>query len=145
LSISIGENTRVSLHFSLSMKDGAIIDSTFDKKAAEFEFGDGRLPDGFQSYLRGMKAGEQNEWQVPPEKSFGMPNPNNIQNMKREDFSDDIELVEGLVLSFADANKSELPGVVKSFDDEVVVIDFNHPLAGEELGFKVEIINVEAI
>lgn len=145
MSISIGENTRVSLHFSLSLKDGAIIDSTFDKQAAEFEFGDGQLPDGFQSYLLGMKAGEQNEWQVPPEKSFGMPNPNNIQTMKREDFSNDIELVEGLVLSFADANKSELPGVVKSFNDESVVIDFNHPLAGEELGFKVEIIGVEAI
>jgi len=139
----VGENTLVTLHFSLSMKNGDLIDSTFDKQPAKFEFGDGQLPDGFQSYLVGMSAGETNEWQVPPEKSFGMPNPNNLQVMKRTDFSADMELAEGLVVSFADANKSELPGVVKSFDEDKVTIDFNHPLAGEILSFKVEIIDVQ--
>ena len=139
----VGENTLVTLHFSLSLKNGDLVDSTFDKQPAKFEFGDGQLPDGFQSYLVGMSAGETNEWQVPPEKSFGMPNPNNLQVMKRTDFSADMELAEGLVVSFADANKSELPGVVKSFDEDKVTIDFNHPLAGEILSFKVEIIDVQ--
>ena len=139
----VGENTLVTLHFSLSLCNGDLIDSTFDKQPAKFEFGDGQLPDGFQSYLVGMSAGETNEWQVPPEKSFGMPNPNNLQVMKRTDFSADMELAEGLVVSFADANKSELPGVVKSFDEDKVTIDFNHPLAGEILSFKVEIIDVK--
>ncbi len=143
-SIQVGENTLVTLHFSLNLSNGDLIDSTFEKQAAKFEFGDGQLPDGFQSYLVGMCAGEKNEWQVPPEKSFGMPNPNNVQVMKRKDFSADIELAEGLVVSFADANKSELPGVVKSFNEEEVTIDFNHPLAGEVLCFKVEIIAVES-
>ena len=139
----VGENTLVTLHFSLSLKNGDLIDSTFDKQAAKFEFGDGQLPDGFQSYLVGMSAGETNEWEVPPEKSFGMPNPNNVQVMKRADFAADMELAEGLVVSFADANKSELPGVVKAFDEETVTIDFNHPLAGEVLNFKVEIVDVQ--
>jgi len=52
-------------------------------------------------------------------------------------------LAKGLVVSFADANKSELPGVVKAFDEDKVTIDFNHPLAGEVLSFKVEIIDVQ--
>ena len=141
----VGENTLVTLHFSLSLNNGDLIDSTFDKQPAKFEFGDGQLPDGFQSYLFGMTAGETNEWQVPPEKSFGMPNPNNIQIMKRADFADDMELAEGLVVSFADANKSELPGVVKTFDEDKVTVDFNHPLAGEVLSFKVEIVDVATI
>jgi len=144
-STKIGENTLVTLHFSLSLNDGAIIDSTFDKQAAKFEFGDGQLPEGFQSFLAGMSAGDKNEWQVPPEKSFGMPNPNNQQIMKRKDFPADMELAEGLMVSFADANQSELPGVVKAFDENEVTVDFNHPLAGETLSFKVEIIAVEAI
>jgi len=144
-STKVGENTLVTLHFSLSLHDGAIIDSTFDKQAAKFEFGDGQLPQGFQSYLEGMSAGDKNEWQVPPEKSFGMPNPNNQQVMKRKDFPADMELAEGLMVSFADANQSELPGVVKAFDENEVTVDFNHPLAGETLSFKVEIIAVEAI
>jgi len=145
LTIPIDENTRVSLNFELSLNDGSVVDSTYDKVPAEFEFGDGQLPDGFQSYLKGMHAGDAKVYRVPPEKAFGMPNPNNLQEFKRKDFADDMELAEGLVISFADANQSELPGVVKSFDDNEVVIDFNHPLAGETLSFKVDILKVEVI
>lgn len=144
-NLVVGENTLVTLHFSLSMEEGAEIDSTFDKSPARFEYGDGQLPDGFQSYLQGLKAGDTGEWLVPPEKAFGMPNPNNQQVMKRSDFPDDMELAEGLMISFADANQSELPGVVKAFDEQEVTIDFNHPLAGQNLLFKVEIIAVEAL
>lgn len=141
----MAENTLVTLHFSLSMDDGAVIDSTFEKQPARFEFGDGQLPDGFQSFLKGMKSGEQGEWQVLPEKAFGMPNPNNLQTMKRADFPEDMELAEGLMISFADANQSELPGVVKAFDEQQVTVDFNHPLAGETLIFKAEIVAIEAL
>lgn len=141
----MAENTLVTLHFSLSMDDGAVIDSTFEKQPARFEFGDGQLPDGFQSFLKGMKSGEQGEWQVLPEKAFGMPNPNNLQTMKRADFPEDMELAEGLMISFADANQSELPGVVKAFDEQQVTVDFNHPLAGETLTFKAEIVAIEAL
>lgn len=144
-NLVVGENTLVTLHFSLSLEDGAMIDSTFEKNPARFEYGDGQLPDGFLSYLEGMKSGDSGEWQVLPEKAFGMPNPNNQQVMKRADFPEDMELAEGLMISFADANQSELPGVVKAFDDKDVTIDFNHPLAGETLLFKVEIIAVEAL
>lgn len=143
--LAIAENTRVELHFELKLENGDIIDSTFDKQAAQFEFGDGQLPDGFQSYLLGMTAGEEGEFVVPPENAFGMPNPNNEQRFKRSDFAEDMELAEGLVISFADASQSELPGVVKTFDESEVVVDFNHPLAGESLGFRVEIVSVEAI
>ncbi len=143
--IKIDKNTKVSLHFSLSLNDGSIVDSTFDKAPASFEFGDGQLPDGFQGFLVGLVAGDKEAFMVPPEKSFGMPNPNNQQTMKRTDFPADMALAEGLMISFADANKSELPGVVKDFNDDEVIIDFNHPLAGETLKFVVEIQSVEAV
>ena len=79
-----------------------------------------------------------------PEKAFGMPNPNNVQRLPRGTFATDVELEEGLVMSFADAANSELPGVIRSFDDEIVEVDFNHPLAGRELVFEVQILSVEA-
>ncbi len=62
--------------------------------------------------------------------------------MKRSDFGADLEIEVGLMVSFADANGAELPGVIKEVHDNLVVVDFNHPLAGEELTFDVEIINV---
>lgn len=145
MSVIIAADTRVTLYFSLSLQDGSVVDSNFDAEPATFEYGDGQLPDGFVSFLDGMKEGEEGAWLVTPEKSFGMPNPNNVQTFKRSDFAQDMQLEKGLVISFADASQSELPGVVKQFSDEEVVIDFNHPLAGETLTFKVKVVSVEAI
>ena len=145
MSQKIAENTRITLHFELRMEDGSVVDSTFENQPAEFEFGDGQLPSGFESCLVGMTAGATGEFSILPEKAFGMPNPNNVQIFKRADFAADMELAEGLVISFADANQSELPGVVSSFDEQEVVVDFNHPLAGQTLAFKVEIPSVSAL
>jgi FKBP-type peptidyl-prolyl cis-trans isomerase SlpA len=142
---AIGEHTAVTLHFSLRLANGDVVDSTFDKAPARFEFGDGQLPEGFQSYLPGLCAGQRKMFEVPPEKAFGMRNPNNVQCFKRTDFPADMALAQGLVISFADAGKTELPGVVASFDSERVTVDFNHPLAGQTLVFEVEIIDVEAL
>ncbi|MFA7552734.1 MAG: FKBP-type peptidyl-prolyl cis-trans isomerase [Spongiibacteraceae bacterium] len=143
--IVIGKDTRVSLHFSLKFDDGAIIDSTFDKAPATFTVGDGSLLDGFERKLFGMKAGEQGAFTVLPEDSFGQLNPNNVQHFSRKDFAADMVLEQGLVISFADASQSELPGVVKSVDDDNVVVDFNHPLAGRDILFEVDIISVETV
>ena len=81
--LPVGEHTRITLHFELAMSDGAVVDTTFDKKPATFEFGDGQLPDGFQECLANMTAGQESTFEVLPEKAFGMPNPNNEQRFKR--------------------------------------------------------------
>ncbi|KZX79065.1 peptidylprolyl isomerase [Oleiphilus sp. HI0009] len=145
MSLVVSADTRVTLYFSLSLQDGSVVDSNFDANPATFEYGDGQLPDGFLSCLDGMKEGEEGAWLVTPEKAFGMPNPNNVQTFKRSDFAADMQLEKGLVISFADASQSELPGVIKQFDDEEVVVDFNHPLAGDTLTFKVKIVSIETI
>ena len=62
--------------------------------------------------------------------------------MKRSEFAKDMELEVGMVVSFADANQAELPGVIKTVEDNLVVVDFNHPLAGQALKFQVEILEV---
>ena len=145
LNLSISDNTAVTLHFSLKLANGDVVDSTFSKAPARFEFGDGQLPEGFQSYLIGLQAGQKKMFEVPPEKAFGMTNPNNVQHFKRSDFPADMALAEGLMISFADARNTELPGVVLAFDEQEVSVDFNHPLAGKMLVFEVEILAVEAL
>lgn len=140
--MQIAQGNQVELHFSLKLADGQEVDSTFDRKPAVLTVGDGNLPDGFEALIIGLEAGDKKSFVVPPEKAFAQPNPNNIQHMKRSDFAADMELEVGMVVSFADANKAELPGVIKTVEDNLVVVDFNHPLAGQELTFDVEIINV---
>lgn len=140
--IAVGPQTRITLHFALKLDDGSVVDSTFDKQPATFVYGDGNLLPGFEKALVGLMAGEKSELTITPEDAFSQPNPNNIQTFKRSDFDVDMVLEPGLVISFADPS-GELPGVVKSIDGDVVEVDFNHPLAGRDILFEVEIISVE--
>lgn len=141
--LPVDKGTRVTLNFALKFSDGEVIDTTFDKQPATLEIGDDNLPENFEAYLMGMKAGEAATYDVPPEKAFGQHNPSNVQMFKRSNFSADMVLDPGVMISFADARQQELPGVVEHVEGDQVTIDFNHPLAGRTLVFEVEIINVE--
>ncbi|HLS98405.1 MAG: FKBP-type peptidyl-prolyl cis-trans isomerase [Porticoccaceae bacterium] len=141
--LTIGPGTRVTLHFSLALDDGTLVDSTFGREPAVFEVGDGSLLPGYEDALLGLRAGDETQFDMKPEHGFGQHNPNNIQTMARADFDPGLTLEAGLVLSFADANRAELPGVVVDFDEETVTVDFNHPLAGRDIVFRVAILAVE--
>lgn len=142
LDLTIGPGTQVTLHFSLTLLDGSVVDSNFDGEPVTFAVGDGNLLAGFEEALYGLKAGDKKVLTIPPEKGFGERNPENIQQIAREHFPSDMKLEEGVVLSFADAQNNELPGVVQSYDEQTVIVDFNHPLAGRDIEFKVSIIDV---
>lgn len=142
--IRIANNSQVTLHFAIKLDNGDVVDSTFDKAPATFKVGDGNLLPGFEQALFGLKGGDQRSLPIAPEHGFGQPNPQNVQLMPRSQFKD-MELAEGLLVIFNDAANTELPGVVKDFDEAQVTIDFNHPLAGKTLTFDVEIIEVKAL
>ncbi|MCR6650531.1 MAG: FKBP-type peptidyl-prolyl cis-trans isomerase [Cellvibrionaceae bacterium] len=140
--LTIGPGTQVTLHFALELEDGSVVDSNFDREPVTFVMGDGNLLPGFEEALLGLQAGDEKSFVIPPEKGFGPYNPENIQEFRRVDFPTDVELAEGLVLSFADAQSNELPGVIQEFDERTVTVDFNHPLAGRDIEFSVRIIDV---
>lgn len=142
--ISVGPGTRVTLHFSIELEDGQLVDSTRESRPATFEVGDGNLLEGFEKALFGLKPGEKQRLRILPEQGFGQPNPRNVQVMPRSTFAG-MELEPGLVVSFADAARGELAGVVKRLLGDQVEIDFNHPLAGRTLYFDVEIIAIEPV
>ncbi|MBR7890195.1 peptidylprolyl isomerase [Marinomonas sp. A79] len=133
--------SRVTLHFELSLEDGQIVDSTFSQAPASFVFGDGSLLPAFESALLGMTEGQEGSYVMAPENAFGAHNENNVQRMPRSQFSMDLE--EGMVVSFADVSKNELPGVIANIGEKEVLVDFNHPLAGRSLTFRVQVIAIE--
>ena len=139
----INSDSRIMLHFSMSLEDGTEIESNFDDEAIEFAIGDGSLLPGFERLIFGMSAGERQMFTVTPENAFGQPNDNNVHLLPRSQFEGDSPLEIGLVFSFADASGSELPGLVIAFDEKEVTIDFNHPLAGRNILFDVLIHRVE--
>ena len=78
-------------------------------------------------------------------KGFGDHNPENIQQIPRSQFGPEITVSDGLIVSFADAQNGELPGIINKVEPMFVEVDFNHPLAGRDLVFEVDIINVEQV
>lgn len=138
----IDEDMEVTLHFTLKLEDGTVVDSTRDKAPATFRVGDGNLPPGFEAPLKGLTDGDSGSYEITPEHAFGQRNPQNVQLMKREDFEAEAPEV-GMVMSFADVGGGELPGVIASVDGDRVEVDFNHPLAGRTLTFEVEVIEVK--
>lgn len=140
--LTVGPGTRVTLHFSLKLDNGDEVDSTFDGDPATFEVGDGNLLEGFERALFGMSRGDKTTVLIKPEDGFGQRSPDNIQEIPRSQFDPSIEMAEGLMLAFADAQNAELPGVVSHFDENTVAVDFNHPLSGRDIHFKVEILDV---
>jgi len=143
-NLTIGTGTRVTLHFALKLTNGHVVDSTFDNDPATFSVGDGNFLAGFEKVLLGLVAGDRQTFIIAPENGFGQVNPNNVQQMARADFAD-IDLEKGLVLSFANAQDTEVPGIITDFDDSQVTVDFNHPLAGETIHFEAHILAVEPI
>ena len=139
----IGDNSQVTMHFSLKLESGDEVDNIFGGEPATFVMGDGKLLPGFEAPMKGMKAGDHETFTIPPEQGFGIPNPVNIQKLERKHFPEDEELSAGLLMTFSDAAGNEVPGVVHSFDDDWVTVDFNHPLSGRTLLFEVHILGVE--
>ena len=140
MKLQIETGMSVTLHFSLVLEDGHIIDSNFESEPATFSVGDGNLLPGFESTLMGLVNGDEREFTIPPEQAFGQHNPQNVQAVERGNF-DQEELELGAMFSFQNGD-GELPGVIVDVDDNEVVIDFNHPLAGKNIIFHVKIIDI---
>ena len=137
----IRQGAQVTLNFSLALEDGHVIDSNFESPPATFLLGDGSLLPGFEEVLEGLVCGSEAQFVVPAEKAFGQHNPGNVQLIKRSLF-DQNELQPGQVISFQNGD-GELPGVIVSISEHEVTVDFNHPLAGKLILFKVKILNIE--
>ncbi len=140
----IGPGTEITLKFTLMLSSGELIDST-GEKSATLRVGDGKLLPGFEQALFGLRPGARQRLEIPSDQGFGPINPDNLQMLKKSTFARDLLLEKGLVISFADQSKAEFPGVVSRVLEEVVEVDFNHPLAGKDLLFEVEILEVKQI
>jgi FKBP-type peptidyl-prolyl cis-trans isomerase SlpA len=138
----VTQDSKVSLHFSLSLADGTAVDGTTDGEPMTFTMGDGALIPAFESILQGMKVGDKQQVSLDPRESFGFPDEENKHWMERSMFSDDMELQEDLIFEFRTPAGDQVPGLLLELTDEKVLVDFNHPLAGHEIIFSVEILAI---
>ena len=140
MNLQIQTGTSVTLHFSLALENGHIIDSNFEGNPATFSVGDGNLLPGFESSLLGLEVGDEREFIISPENAFGQHNAQNVQAVDRGNF-DESELEIGSILSFQNGD-GELPGVIIALEKNQVMVDFNHPLSGKNIVFQVKIVEI---
>ena len=134
---------RVSMHFSITLEDGTVAESSFDDEPLTFTMGDGTLHEGLELGLYGMQPGDEETLTMLPEQTFGFHDPENVHQMARSEFDPQLELQEGMIIGFTTPAGDELPGIIKSVQDETVTVDFNHPLAGHDLLYRIKILEVE--
>ncbi|HAS6987575.1 TPA: FKBP-type peptidyl-prolyl cis-trans isomerase [Vibrio parahaemolyticus] len=141
---TITNDSVVTLHFTIKMKDGSVADSTHNMgKPAKFVMGDGSLSDNFEQCLVGLQSGENKAIELKAQDAFGMPNPDHIHHMDRTKFVGESEVEVGTIMAFSGPDGMEIPGIITEIAGDSVTVDFNHPLAGQDVTFEVEILSVE--
>jgi FKBP-type peptidyl-prolyl cis-trans isomerase SlpA len=142
-ALTIGPGSEVLMHFSLSLADGTVADSTNEGEPLRFVMGDGTLIEGLELVLYGLKQGDRQCLSIEPRDAFGFPDEENIHTLPRREFPADIQLEAGLIIGFTTPSGEEVPGAIKEIREDEVVVDFNHPLAGNEIIFDVEILEIK--
>ena len=142
-ALTIGPGSEVLLHFTLSLADGTVADTSREGEPLRFVMGDGALIEGLEMVLYGLKVGDKQCLSIEPRDAFGFPDEENIHTMSPDEFTD-MDIEPGMVIGFQTPSGEEVPGIIQEIKDDNVVVDFNHPLAGHEVIFDVEILEIKA-
>lgn len=138
--LKIQDGVVVSLDYTLRLDDGEIIDSSNENEPLEYLHGYGQIIPGLEKALVGLTVGDSKTVVVPAAEAYGEVNMEAFEIVPRSMFPDDMELEEGLTLSLRDAETNEpFDAAIVEVRENEVMLDFNHPLAGEALHFEVKI------
>jgi FKBP-type peptidyl-prolyl cis-trans isomerase SlpA len=142
MQITIG--SRVTMHYALRLADGTLADSSFDDEPVSFVVGDGALDKGLELALIGLRAGDRQVLTLMPGQAFGVRDEAALQWVGRDRFPADMQLEKGQIIGFSgEQGAADVAGAVIEIEEDRVRVDFNHPLAGREIVFEVEILSVE--
>ncbi len=138
----VAENSLVTLHYRIATADNVEMVSTFEAGPATLQLGSGELAPTLETCLAGLAVGEHKTFVLSPEMAFGPHNPQMVSRVPRDALPPRVEpkLFEPVSLPAEDG--SSYSGLVLEMDDEFVLLDFNHPLAGKSIQFEVKVVGV---
>jgi len=140
--MAIEQNSVVSMHYELKdVQNGEVLDSNLGSAPLSFILGKGHIIPGLESEIAKLAEGEKAEITVAAAEAYGEYDDAAVQTLPKEQFAG-IELAEGMTLYGQGENGQTVQVTVKSFDDENVNVDFNHPLAGKDLLFAVSVAEI---
>lgn len=134
-----GDSVRV--HYTGSLDDGTVFDSSRDGDPLEFVLGDGQVIEGFEEALLGMSEGESREVELPPGKAYGERSDELVISVDRDELPEDLEPEVGQTLAVETGDEEEMAAWVAEVGEDAITVDLNHPLAGRTLTFEVELVS----
>lgn len=138
--ISMG--SKVKFDYVLTV-EGNLIENTKDRGPLEYVQGEGKLFLGLENQMYGLKAGEKKTIKVAPEGGYGPINPEAFDEVEKSRLPKDLELKEGLRIRGQGPEGENFPVVIKEVRENTVILDFNHPLAGKEMIFDIEVVSID--
>lgn len=133
-----GDTVRV--HYTGTLDDGTVFDSSRDDEPIEFELGSGEVIDGFDRAVSGLEVGESREVELEPEDAYGQRSDDLVIEVDRGDLPDDLDPEVGQTLAVEGADGEEMAAWVAEVGEDAITVDLNHPLAGRTLTFEVELV-----
>lgn len=130
----------VLIEYEGLLHNGEIVESSADSGPFEYEIGSGMMPKGFDNALIGMAEGEEKAVTLQPDEAFGARDDKLLHTVKKNVFGESIQPQPGMVLGMTvekEGRKQKVPAIVTAVKGEDVTIDFNHPLAGKPITYKI--------
>jgi len=130
----------VKVHYRGTLDDGTEFDSSKGRDPLEFEVGSGQVIPGFDAAVIGLEPGEKVTVTIPAAEAYGEHHPDGLQPFPASAFPSPPQV--GWAVQLAGPNGEPVPAVVADIQDESVILDFNHPLAGKDLTFELELVEI---
>lgn len=140
---TVSDGKAISMEYTLTLEDKKVLDTNVGAEPMNFTQGSHQIIPGLESALEGMKVGESKQVTVNPEEGYGPINPQAVQEVSIENIPPDARKV-GVRLQGQDAQGRMVHPLVTEVKEQVVMLDFNHPLAGKKLFFDVKILDIQA-
>ncbi|MHA6346136.1 FKBP-type peptidyl-prolyl cis-trans isomerase [Roseivivax sp. CAU 1761] len=140
--VKTGDTVRI--HYTGTLNDGTTFDSSAGRDPLEFTVGSGQIIPGLDKALPGMSVGDAKSVEVPAAEAYGDAQPEARQAVPREQIPADIPLEVGTQLQVQTPNGQTMPVTVAEVSETEVTLDANHPLAGKDLTFDIELVEIKA-
>lgn len=138
----VKKGDKVKVHYTGKLNDGSVFDSSVNREPLEFEVGAGMMIAGFDNAVNGMKVGDKKVAEIPAAEAYGEKNDDMIVSVPKAQLPPDLNPEVGQQLSMQQPNGQAIPVVVTNVEAETIEIDANHPLAGKDLIFDIELVEI---
>ena len=136
------QGDKVKVHYTGTLTNGEQFDSSKGREPLEFTVGAGQMIKGFDDAIPGMVVGDKKTINIAPEDAYGPKNEEAIIEYPKESIPKDMKLEEGMQLQLRSADGQPVPVTVMKITDDLVILDANHSLAGKELVFDIELVQI---